>query len=76
MEALYDLLVDVAFVRTETACESFWDVKELVDYGLLFSFFGKPVVSFGNDFDDVRWWEVQGFLPYFAKPVDSGDSAL
>ena len=53
MEALYDLFVNVAFVGTETACEGFWNVKELVDYGFLFSFFGEPVVSFGNDLDDV-----------------------
>ena len=42
---IYLLSVYVYSVRSESARESFWDVKELMDYNFLFSHMCKFIVS-------------------------------
>jgi hypothetical protein len=72
MQAFDSFMVNVAFVRSEAACEAVWDVQEFMYYCFLSVCFGKSVIPFRNDFNHVGRWKIESFLPELSQTVDAG----
>ncbi len=60
----------VSFVWSESACEAFWNVQQLVYDYFFFVFSAEAVVAFTDHFDKIAGVLVQGFLPELAQAVD------
>ena len=61
----------VSLVWSESACEAFWNVQQLVYDYFFFVFSAEAVEAFTNHFDKVGRAFIQGFLPELAQAVDS-----
>lgn len=70
---LHGFAVNVPLMGTKTSGKSLRDVQKLVDDCFFFLSFRQLIISLRNDLDDIRRWEVEGFLPDSAEAVDASD---
>ena len=61
----------VSFVWSESACEAFWNVQQLVYDYFFFVFSAEAFITLADHFDKIAGVLVQGFLPELAQAVDS-----
>jgi len=71
MQLIHDLFIDVAFMRTESACKCSRNVEKLVYNGFLPFLLSQPIIAFGDHFDHIGCWKIESFLPDFPESVNS-----